>query len=112
MIHIKSETHDKVSIISIEGDFFLERIDLVKDVWQRTFSEKPKAIAFDCSKIKYIDSSAIGMLVKVLNQAKEAGIELLFFDLSDSVTMVFNTAKLSSFFKTMTRAAFETEYLN
>jgi anti-sigma B factor antagonist len=112
MIHINSEPHDKVTIISIEGDFFLERIDLVKDVWQKTISDKPKAVAFDCSKIKYIDSSAIGALVKFLNQAKDEGIELIFFDLSESVTMVFTTAKLSSFFKTMTRAAFEAEYLD
>lgn len=111
MISISCKNEGDVSIITINGEFYIESIDYAEKVWNEQLARKPKTIAIDCKNIKFIDSSAIGILVKFLNTAMKMKIELVFFDLSDTIMNVFKTAKLSNFFKILTRTQFEMEYL-
>ena len=111
MISITTEDHDDVVIINIAGDFFIDSIEAAEQVWNQQMARRPKAIAINCKNIKYIDSSAIGILVKFLNSAMKQKTEMVFFDLSDTIFSVFKTAKLGNFFKIMSKTQFEMEYL-
>jgi len=111
MVEIITEQHGDVHTIMIVGEFYLESVEYAEQVWNEISDQSPRAIGINCSKIKYIDSSAIGVLVKFLNIAMKNNIDLLFFDLSDAVVSVFKTAKLGNFFKTMSKNQFELEYI-
>jgi anti-anti-sigma factor len=111
MISISYEDHGKVIVLNIEGDFYIESLEHAEKIWNEQLSKRPKVMAINCKSIKYIDSSAVGILVKFLNSAMRMNTELVFFDLSDSIVNVFQTAKLENFFKIMTRTQFEMEYL-
>jgi anti-anti-sigma factor len=111
MISISFEDHGKVIVLNIEGDFYIENIEEAEKIWNEQLLKQPKVVAINCKKITFIDSSAVGMLVKFLHSAMKKNIELIFFDPSDTIIGVFHTAKLVNFFKIMSRTQFEMEYL-
>lgn len=112
MIDISTRQYDDVIVIAIDGEFYIESVELAEATWNEQTAKNPRVIGIDCRDIKYIDSSAIGVLVKFLNNAMKRKIELVFFDLSEAVVSVFRTAKLGNFFKTMTKNEFETAYMS
>ncbi len=112
MIDISTREYGNVIVMSIDGEFYLESVGYAEEVWKSLVEKKPSVIAIDCSSIKYIDSSAIGIMVKFLNASMTHKIKLIYFDLSETVVSVFRTAKLDVFFTTMTRLEFESEYLS
>jgi anti-anti-sigma factor len=111
MISISCEDHVKVIVLNIEGDFYIDNIKQAEKIWNEQLLKRPNVIAINCKKISFIDSSAVGMLVKFLHMAMKKNIELIFFDPSDTIIGVFQTARLVNFFKIMSRTQFEMEYL-
>ncbi len=111
MISISFEDHGKVIVLNIEGDFYIDNIAKAEEIWNEQLLKRPRVMGINCKKISFIDSSAVGMLVKFLHVAMKNNIELIFFDPSDTIIGVFQTAKLVNFFKIMTRTQFEMEYL-
>jgi anti-sigma B factor antagonist len=109
-MNIQVEEYKSLIVISIIGEFFVEHIQQVNDVWHEQVAKKPKVIAINCKELNYIDSSAIGALVKFLNSAQEKKITLLFYDLSTTIKQIFDTAGLDSFFTIITRSEFESKY--
>lgn len=106
------EPRENIIIIHIDGEFYIENIQKVEGIWGEQISKKPGVIAIDCGKLEYIDSSAIGTLVKFLNSAMNKQIKLVFYDLSPSIGQIFRTARLNNFFTITTGAQFLKEYLS
>ncbi len=111
MVLIMVEDHGKVVIVNIDGEFYIDSVENAEKIWNEQLARHPKVMAINCKNIRYIDSSAIGILVKFLNSAMKQKTEMIFYDLNENILSVFKTAKLSNFFKIMTRTQFEMEYL-
>jgi anti-anti-sigma factor len=111
MIDINFKEYNNVIVLSIKGEFYIESVEIAEKIWNDLVSKRPGVIGINCSAIKFIDSSAIGVLVKFLNNAMKLKIELIFYDLSETVSAVFKTAKLGNFFRIMNRSQFESEFL-
>ncbi len=107
MVSVSCEEHGGVIVISITGEFYLDSIDYVEGVWNEQMAKHPHVIGINCKNIKFVDSSAIGILVKFLHSAMRTNTEMIIFDLSDTIFNVFKTAKLGNFFKIMSGAQFE-----
>jgi len=112
MVDVKIDKHKNITIFSINGEFYIESVEYAEKIWDKIVSENPRVIAINCSKIEYIDSSAIGILVKFRNIALEQGIELIFFDVSEAVKSIFETARLNKFFTILTNEEFNHKYLS
>lgn len=113
MIQIDIENRqNKVAIFSIIGDFQMADVEYAESQWNNLMMSGPKVIAINGKKLDYIDSSAIGLLVKFFKKTLDKNIDLVFIDLSQNVRHIFQTAKLSSFFKVITRNKFETDYMS
>jgi anti-anti-sigma factor len=61
--------------------------------------------------LEYIDSSAIGTLVKFLNNAMNKQIKLIFFDLNKAIQNIFKTARLDNFFTIMSKEEIDEHYM-
>ncbi len=112
MIDVKVNEMDEVVIFELIGEFDLDSISTVESKWQEVVEKKPKVIGINCNKLQFIDSSAIGTLVKFLNGAMSRGINLVFYDLSKSISAIFKTARLDNFFTITTKEEFEKKYLH
>lgn len=111
-MEVKAEAKGSIIIISLDGEFSLGNVKDVERVWNDKVATGPSVIAFDCKKLSFIDSSAIGTLVKFLNASSKGGFKMLFFDPSESLGRIFHTAKLNRIFTVMSREEFEQTVLN
>ena len=69
-----------------------------------------KAIGVNLSKVDYIDSSGLGVLIKVLNSAKNEGKSMLLFGATPKIQNIFQLARLEKFFTFTTAAEFSAKY--
>lgn len=111
MMDLNVEEFEKVTIVKVKGEFHIGNVNKFEELWHSLVEKKPSAIAIDCSELEYIDSSAIGTLVKFLNNAMSKKIKLLFFDLNDAIQNIFKTARLDNFFTITTKSKLEAEYM-
>jgi anti-anti-sigma factor len=111
MINVSVDDRKDIIIITISGEFYIENIQKVETIWNEQVMKDPGTIAINCGELMYIDSSAIGTLVKFLNSAMNRNIKLVFFDLNPSIKQIFKTARLNNFFTITSREKFEQEFL-
>jgi len=112
MITITYDEHGDAIVFNIAGEFFIESVEFAEKIWGQIIQKKPRVIGINCRDIKFIDSSAIGVLVKFLNNASKQKIELVFFDLNETIMSVFKTAKLGNFFNILSKEEFQKSYLS
>ncbi len=105
------EEKENVTIVKVTGEFHIGNVNKFEELWHSLIEKKPSVIAIDCSSLEYIDSSAIGTLVKFLNNAMSKKIKLIFFDLNKAIQNIFKTARLDNFFTITTRAQIEKDYM-
>lgn len=98
-IDIPAET---TAVVRMKGKFTIE------DVLQFRTKTKPlmhhgmKAILLCCTGLEFIDSSGIGSLILFMNTARNLNIDLVLYDMQDSIGKVFKTAFLDKFFRILT----------
>jgi len=108
---ITLEELNNITIINIKGEFQIGNVEKFVEIWDDQMKKKPKAIAINCKDLEYIDSSALGTLVKFLNSSRSKGIKLQFFDLNPSIQNIFKTTRLDNFFTFTTRKKLEKDFL-
>lgn len=79
-------------IISTEG------VESVTNDLDKAFQEGNKKIIIDMSKVSYINSSGLNLLVRLLTKVRNKGGELVLISLSESVEKLFFITKLNSIF--------------
>ena len=112
VLKLEWQKKGKLMVVKIDGNFYLGNIYEIDEMWNGLLGEEPEVIAFDCSKLKFVDSSAIGTLVKFLNYTEKHNIRLIFFDLNEAIKKIFDTAKLSNIFEIMSKVEFDTSVLD
>lgn len=111
MISIDIDDHGSVKILRIKGEFFLGYVRQVEETWNKLVSAAPEVIGIDCREMTFVDSSAIGTFVKFLHNSVTHNLKLVFFDLNESISRIFNKAKLNKIFTINTREEFENQFL-
>ncbi len=106
------EHFGKVIIVKMTGKFYLGNIQQVEELWNRVIENDPSVIGIDCKNLLFVDSSAIGTLVKFLNNTEKDNIQMVFIDISKSIISIFKRAKLNTIFRMMNRDSFERDFLN
>lgn len=65
----------ETATLRLNGDFTMESQLLFRETYRQLFDEhSPKILALDLARTEYLDSSALGMLVVLRNEAEQAGI--------------------------------------
>lgn len=111
MVSIDIDERGSLKIIRIKGEFFLGYVRQVEETWNKLVTTSPEVIAIDCRDMTFVDSSAIGTFVKFLHNSMAHNIKLVFFDLNDSISRIFNKAKLNKIFTILERDEFEKVYM-
>lgn len=111
-MELSVEELDKVTIVKVTGEFHIGNVNKFEELWHSLIEKKPSVVAIDCSDLEYIDSSAIGTLVKFLNNAMSKKIKLVFFDLNKAIQNIFKTARLDNFFTITSRSQIQKDYID
>jgi anti-sigma B factor antagonist len=104
--------YGKVVVLYVVGELCLGNIRGVEQILDDQVANQPDVVALDCKKLEFIDSSAIGTLVKFHNLSMHRGIRLILVELNPSIIRLLETAKLDRIFSLMTRDEFKLKCLD
>ncbi|MDA3899446.1 MAG: STAS domain-containing protein [Spirochaetes bacterium] len=95
---ITIDTKKEIATIILNGKFNIDHIDVFDDNLHAIIGQNPKAVAINLHDVEYIDSSALGSLIKGLNLCKKLNISFYLCDLKENINLVFKLSYLDKFF--------------
>jgi len=98
MIRIVSSNPDTL-IIQIETDLKMENAPIFLDEFQERMTDAHREVVIDFRAIRFVDSSGVGVLLRIANQIKDRSGKFLIFGLNRSLTSVFKLAGLLKIFE-------------
>ncbi|PKL38181.1 MAG: hypothetical protein CVV44_13520 [Spirochaetae bacterium HGW-Spirochaetae-1] len=86
------------AVVILNGKFNIEHVQIFEEKMSQLFSAKAKLIVIDLKKVRLIDSSGIGSLIKTLNTAKNSESELILINITEEIANIFSISYLDKFF--------------
>ncbi len=111
MLNIVPQVHGNVIIILLSGYLNINNTDSVKKIFAQYAEKKPDAICINCRDLKSMDSSALGLFIKMLRDSEKKGIEFIISELVGNVSSLFDISKLENMFPIMSDEEFRNRYL-
>lgn len=97
-MEIKIREEGTAAIIVLEGEVDISVTDLVRGKFRKLVDERKKAILVDMTRVSYIDSSGLGLLVETMQEMEKYSGEIKLFGLTGDVRKVFELTRLNKFF--------------
>ncbi len=111
MLEITEKEFPNVIIVSVIGDLIFNEARGAEEYFIDVIKRSPRVIGVDCRRLKNLDSSGLGVFIKLFKDAKNAGISAYFLDISSQISTLFDVSKLDNFFDTMSNDEFCKQYL-
>ena len=109
-MEIKSRKSGDFCVIELEGSLDIYTATDFRNYVENLLNREDNKVVIDMSKLKYVDSSGIGMLIKELNFVKELQGVFKIANLKPHVEKVFSVAGLKSYFQILTESEFRSKY--
>lgn len=97
-MEVNTREEKGIIIVTLEGEIDISVTDLIRGKFKSLIDEKRKVVIVDMSKVPYIDSSGLGMLVEVRQEMEKYGGEIRLMRLTPDVKKVFELTRLNNFF--------------
>ena len=89
------KVHDSVSIVDIQGEINAFAENALMDAYTQAGAGGARAIILNFSRLEYMNSSGIGLLVTFLIRANRQGQQLVAFGLNDHYRQIFELTNLN-----------------
>jgi HptB-dependent secretion and biofilm anti anti-sigma factor len=89
---------DNAALVRISGEFTFTDHQAFKSLMGRMFEGKASTVVIDLSKLEFIDSAGLGMLLLARDEAKKADRELVLRGPSGQVKRMFGVTKFDTLF--------------
>lgn len=89
---------DGFIVAVLEGELDTAAAQEVENALQPLFTNNDKDILFDCSRLDYIASSGLRILLSILKNAKANGHKVVLKDVNDEIKNVFKLTGFISLF--------------
>lgn len=100
-----------ITIVKLPRNFYIGNIVDVEEVWDKIVAGTPEVVGFDCERLEFIDSSAIGTLVKFFNNSVKKDIKMYVFGLKKDLLKIFETTKIDRVMSVVSKEHFEEKFL-
>ena len=94
---LTSPAGQPVSVLRFEGDISSTSKDAVLGTYQALPKETAKLILLDFTKVDYINSSGIALVIQLLIEAKNSGQKVAAFGLSAHFVKVFTMVGITKY---------------
>ncbi len=95
---IEYEIANESGIIEMGNELTIHELKELKSIHKEFEMNDIYNVILDMSKVRYIDSSGIGFLVKLLKYTKRNNGELKLYSLTEEVKSILRLVNLYSFF--------------
>ena len=73
MVNVIPQKHGNVIVLSLSGDINLDNTEIIENVFEEQIAEKPEVISINCKSLNSIDSSGLGLFIKLFKIAEDNG---------------------------------------
>ena len=94
---INSPTGHPVTVLRFEGDIASTSKDAVLGTYQALSKDVARLVLLDFSKVEYINSSGIALVIQMLIEAASSGQKVYAFGLSPHFTKVFTMVGITKY---------------
>lgn len=91
-------TSGQTLVVDVAGDIDLHRSPEFQQSLMKLLDHRPRRIVINLAGVKYMDSSGVASLVKLLSRVRRDQIDLKLCNLTDRVRSVFEITRLDSVF--------------
>ena len=84
--------------VNLYGEVDIYNADSLKNELQALIAEKSADIILDCTNLKYIDSTGLGVLVNALKKVKEQNKSINIINLKPYIAKIFTLTGLDKIF--------------
>jgi anti-anti-sigma factor len=112
MMKIRTRAEGTILVVKISGKFNIEEVVKFEESVVINPGSGVASIAIDFTEVEYIDSSALGSLIKLMNKAKNVNIEFILYNMTQPILSIFKLAYLDKFFTITTSADLSKKYSN
>lgn len=96
---------NKSSILPLEGEIDLHVSPQIGTSLSHLIADKPSPMIVDLSKVTYIDSSGLAVLIEAMQNVNAYGGKFALCGLQDGVRPIFEIARLDQVFRIFPDAA-------
>lgn len=89
---------DAPNVLPLEGEIDLHVSPQVATSLNAMVEEKPKRLIVDLSRVSYIDSSGLAVLIEGMQNVENYGGKFILAGLQDNVRPIFEMARLDQVF--------------
>jgi anti-sigma B factor antagonist len=89
------QAKDRVSIIDLQGEITSAAENALMDAYSQASGQNARAIILNFSRMEYMNSSGIGLLVTLLIRINRQKQKLLTYGLSDHYRQIFALTRLN-----------------
>jgi anti-sigma B factor antagonist len=90
---------DRPNVLPLEGEIDLHVSPNVAESLHAIIRKKPKRLVVDLTRVNYIDSSGLAVLIEAMQSVKTYGGKFALAGLSEDVLTIFEIAKLDQVFR-------------
>src|SRR6478736_4371215 len=90
---------DRANVLAIEGDIDLHVSPAVTESLNAMIKKKPERIVIDLSRVTYIDSSGIAVLILAMQEVEAYGGKFFLSGLQETLRSIFETSRLERVFR-------------
>lgn len=98
-MNIQTETQDRFLVVRLEGDVDAYSSSKIKDELLGLIDRGSSSMVVDVSKVPYMDSSGLGMLVTVLKNINKKHGVLRLTGLNEDLRNIFRLTRLDKVFQ-------------
>lgn len=90
-------TKDEI-IVRIQGDLDINTCDEFRDDLLEEYKKNPKDIRIDATDLSFIDSTGLGVLIKVYNEIRDNNHKIYIDNIKKHVNKVFTITEMDKIF--------------
>ncbi len=96
-MRISSLVKDEILVVYLEGEITLGNANEVNDYVNQKISATQNRVIFNMSKVEYLDSSAVGMIVAIYSTLQAEGGALRICGISSDVMEILKASSLETY---------------
>ncbi len=112
MVNVIPQQHGNVIVLSLSGDININNIEKIENTYEEQIAQKPEVISINCKKLNSIDSSGLGLFIKLFKIAEKEKVEFIVTGIVGNVSALFDLSKLDNLFPIMDEGEFKIRYLS
>ena len=87
------------NVLPLEGDFDLHVSPVVTEALTEMIRKEPKRIVIDLSRVTYIDSAGLAVLIVAMQEVEAYGGKFFLSGLQETIRSIFETSRLDRTFR-------------